>query len=176
MHFSTLLVGVAALLPAALAEITPPANFVLQAKSIKGVSSNNLYNKEYMFTEFANPSSQVPLFTRINGYAQFFQLVDPDKSTNGTFYTLQSTPSYSATYIAEMDYKDNEFASWHPVNFVLPKKGVPSTVEENGFYIGGTESFMELMWTNKVKKPANGDFSGWLSKCNSYRLVDSRMN
>lgn len=164
MHLKSFLLGCAALLPATLAQLTPPANFLLQARTIKGVSANNQFNKQYLIVETTNKGNAVPLFTRVNGYAEFFVLSNPDATSNGTFYTLETNSAYSAASLATMEYNADPFARFEPVMFETLAKGAAPSKQQIGFYIGGTKTDMELLWTDKYNKPTAGDFSGWLSE------------
>ena len=150
-----------AVVPAALAATKPPKYFVLQAKTIEGVTDTNHFNNRYLSTYIVSEKLQPGVFHKSNSAAQFLSLKNPDTTDNGTFYTLDTYPGFPKSLTAQMAFKTEAFANWQPVNFRKTTDASP-TKEQNGFYLTSTGNEQYLEWTNKPGKSSAGDFQGWL--------------
>jgi hypothetical protein len=165
MHFNAILLGLAGLVPTALAA-KPPSSFFLQAKSIQGGSTQ--FNNWYMTTvSVGGPlhnGRELPVFSKQSGSGTFYRLADPETNGTGTFYTMISQEDYGTSSIALMAYDTAHFVYWEPVEFSPTSNTVPvPSQQKTGFYVtGDNEDDMYLMWTNTPNHPTAGRFQAWL--------------
>lgn len=149
MRFSALLSAVAAVLPhasAVLNELTPPDYFGLQIEANAWTTNTSYVGYNVYQYQVSNTQWEAVLAPPIIP-ANFYQLVAPNKTASGTYYSLQSdyltTPGYLTPDLLQ--------AFWEPLLFTYDPDQT-ERLEQNVFYINGTKNAMYLQMRSVTRR------------------------